>query len=118
MIATRPTTALVQRHTYVADWFEIKDVELDLINTNYTLSYRFGPSWFLEAQRHDGQNWIDVQWPGRERCFRLQDPAAAIVALGDRITNFACISTGMKFNSALAKVLARAEDIKATVAQS
>lgn len=113
MSKPKPTTAIVERFRNVLDWYEVDKVELDLEKTVYELQYRFGPNWFLEARTLlvDGK-WLPVVWPGRDG-FNVQSPAHALVALGDRVTKFSCISTGMHFHKALAELLDMAGKIRA-----
>lgn len=112
-LAPTPKTTMVERHRYVLDWFERDNVEMDLVHTTYEIQYRYGPDWYLEARRYDPktEEWAPVEW-SRGNSFNLANPAAAIAALGDRITKFTCISAGMQFQKALAALLARAEQIK------
>jgi len=106
---TKATAVIVERHRYVADWFEIDRVELDLKDTVYEFNYRFGPDWYLEARRHDGKDWVGVDFQkGRETCFRIHSPVQALKDLGGNVTKFTAISSDMHFHEALAKLLAGA----------
>lgn len=111
MTYIKPKTATVERHRYVLDWFERDQVELELKDTVYEFNYRFGPDWYLQAKRHDGDRWQDVKWDRGD--FNIADPAAALVALGDHVTTFTAITSDMQFHKALAKLLADAQRIKA-----
>jgi hypothetical protein len=112
--SSAPKTAIVERHRYVLDWFERDNVEMDLELTTYEFQYRYGPDWYLEARRYDPKTeaWAPVEW-SRGNSFNLANPAAALSALGDRVTKFTCISAGMQFHKALAKVMAQADEISA-----
>jgi hypothetical protein len=118
-VSAKPKTAIVEQHHYVLDWFEISKEELDLEHTVYEFNYRFGPDWYLEATRYDPktEKWEKVTWKRRD-AFRMQDPGGALAALGDRVTKFSCISTGMQFYKALADIISRAETIKARQVKS
>jgi hypothetical protein len=118
MSTEKPKTAIVNRHDIVLDWFEVKPIELSLESASYEFQYRFGPGWYLEATHYTGEKWLPVVWPGRDRCFRICDPAEALVALGDRVTKFTCISTGMQFHKALAQLMERADKIRARQEQN
>jgi hypothetical protein len=111
MSAKKPKTAIVERHRYVLDWFQIDKVELDLEHTIYEFSYRFGPDWFLEAKTYTGGKWLDVLWDGRGG-FNLSNPCAALVALRDQVTKFSCIGSEMQFHAALAKLLEQANKVR------
>lgn len=111
---TEQKIAIVERHRYVLDWFERDKIECDLEHTVYEFQYRFGPDWYLEARQYDKatESWSRVIWR-RGDSFNLANPAEALAALGDRVTKFTCISTGMQFPKALADIISRAEAIKA-----
>jgi len=112
-LSDKPTTAIVERHRYVLDWFERDKIELPLEKASYEFQYRFGPDWFLESRRYNEktETWEDVIWP-RLNSFNLANPAEALAALGDSVTKFTSISTGMRFNKALTELLERAEQIR------
>lgn len=109
---TAPKTVIVERHHYVLDWYEIEKVELDLEHTIYEFNYRFGGDWYLEARKHDGNDWKAVEWP-RGGSFRIQGACHALAALGDNVTKFSAISTQMGFHKALAELLDMAGKIRA-----
>jgi hypothetical protein len=107
--STKANTVIVERHRYVADWLEIDKVELDLKDTVYEFNYRFGPDWYLESRRYDGKDWVDVDFQkGRERSFRIHNPAQALKDLGGNVTKFTTISSDMHFHEALSELLADA----------
>lgn len=114
MTRAKENTVTVERHRYVLDWFEREKIECDLENTVYEFQYRFGPSWYLEARQYDkeSESWTQVSW-SRGNSFNLANPAEALAALGDRVTNFTCISAGMQFHKALVDIINSAEIIKA-----
>ncbi len=109
----KPKAAIVERHHYVLDWFDITKEELDLEHTVYEFNYRFGPDWYLQATRYDQatEKWEPVVWP-RGDSFRIQDAGGALAALGNRVTSFTAIQSNMKFVEALQKLFARAEYVK------
>ena len=113
MPMTKPKTATVERHRYVLDWFERDKIELDLEHSHYKFSYRFGPDWFLEGRRLNEETgeWEEIVWP-RGGSFNIANPGEALAALGDRVTEFTCISTGMQFQRAMSDLLSRASTIR------
>lgn len=110
---TKPKTATVERHRYVLDWFERDKIKLDLENSHYEFNYRFGPDWFLEGRRYNEKTreWEEIVWP-RGGSFNLANPSEALAVLGDRVTKFTCISTGMQFHRAMGDLLTRSAAIR------
>lgn len=106
------TTVIVERFRYVSDWFEIDKVGIDLSKPSYfEFDYRLG-SWYLEqyVQQEDrSEPWKPVFWP-KGYAFMLQDPAAALVVLGDRVRSLhSSNSYGRAFLKELHEILAQAK---------
>lgn len=103
---------MVERHRYILDWYEIDKIEVPDAKVYYQFEYRFGPNWYLARHDYDEKTkkWNRHVW-GRDD-FRLNNPAQALVDLGEKVTGFTAISTGMGLSKATGELLRRAEEIR------
>lgn len=79
-------TVTVKRFRYSLDWFHTDDVECEVgPNWSYEMQFRLG-SWFLCARYYDH---VAGQWfEDYSKSFQLEQPFAAVVSLGNRLTKF------------------------------
>ena len=106
---TLPRKVTIKKHCYALDWYQIEDVEIELVlNQYFVFEYRFDGCWYLAQYDHNGTEYVRKHW-GRED-FRIHCPAAALVALGDQGSGFKSISTKMGFEKALFELLSRAKE--------
>lgn len=76
----------LSRHRYSLDWFTIDQVEVSLDKCwNYEMQFRLG-EWYLVHRQYDKaqEKWLDRF----DLDFRLDDPADAVMKLGESIFRF------------------------------
>lgn len=76
----------LSRHRYSLDWFTVDHVEVSIDKGwHYEMQFRLG-CWYLMHRQYDKsqESWLNRY----DLDFRLDDPADAVVKLGDRIYRF------------------------------
>lgn len=79
----------LSRHRYSLDWFTVDQVEVSLDRCwHYEMQFRLG-CWYLMHRQYDKsqEKWLNRS----ELDFRLDDPADAVMKLGDRVYRFSKI---------------------------
>jgi hypothetical protein len=88
--------ATVKEHRYVLDWFDIRDVEIDLdAFAFFELQLRTGQDWYLMhyVMEPDSCRAKNVY----KHDFRCSNPSEAVNALGDNLKRFSCSCNGGKY---------------------
>lgn len=99
----------VKKITYKSDWFEIKEVEINLDDFyRFEIQYRLG-SWYLLHFVLKGSEVVSAT----EHDFQLNKPWIAVDQLGHKITGFDNLhGVDSRFARSLSRILILAEQYK------
>lgn len=96
-------TVAIKRFRYSLDWFTVDDVDCEVGNGfSYEMQFRLG-SWYLTGKYYDYKNeeWRD----DFTKSFQLENPADAVIALGDSLREFSRLHNCDHLTKHLSKLL-------------
>lgn len=96
-------TVAIKRFRYSLDWFTVDDVDCEVGNGfSYEMQFRLG-SWYLTGKYYDYKNeeWRD----DFTKSFQLENPADAVIALGDSLRAFSRLHNCDHLTKHLSKLL-------------